>query len=519
MEHFKKLGLSKNLLKVIEELSFTVPSEIQEKAIPLVLKGKDVIGYAATGSGKTLAFGAGIAERVIKGKGVQALIMTPTRELAEQVADSVIMFSKHHKLTMQKVYGGVSMEPQIIGLRKAEVVIGTPGRLLDLLRRGTLKLDNLHILVLDEADRLVDMGFLPDVETIIKQCPKKRQTLLFSATSSPDMDYIQDEHMTNPTVIEVTQYVDPTKLTQVYYDVPTNLKFSLLVHLLKKDTSKLMMVFCNTKRNADIITSNLKKQNINALAIHGGLSQNKRTGVLKSFHDENIQVMVCTDVAARGLDIKNVSHVYNYDSPKNNKEYIHRIGRTARAGKEGKAISLVAERDYENFRNVINDSSLKIDLKEVPKIEKVPFLFKSFTQENRDYRGGSGFGRSSRFGRDNRERRPRSFGGRDERPRSFGGNNRGERDERPRRFGGNNRGERPRRFGGNNSSGSRNFGGRPRSFGGNNRFRRDSREGNTESGKDERKNRFSKRQFHNKRDSNEKSERRPFHHNKKRLVH
>ncbi len=409
MKDFKELGLSKNLLKVIEELRFEIPSEIQEKGIPLVLKGKDVVGYSATGSGKTFAFGAGIVENVKKGKGIQSLVLTPTRELAEQVADAIKSFSKDIKLSVQKVYGGVSINPQIHGLRKADIVVGTPGRILDHLQRETLKLDKISILVLDEADRLVDMGFLPDVEKIIQQCPKKRQTLLFSATSSLDMDYIQKNYMINPTEIEVVKYVDPSKLSQCYYDVPTNLKFSLLVQLLKNDKSKLVMVFCNTKSNTDIVASNLKRLGINALAIHGGLNQSKRTQVMKQFHDEHISVLVCTDVAARGLDIKNVSHVYNYDSPKNSKEYIHRIGRTARAGKEGEAISIVAERDYENFRRVVDDSSLTIPSKELPQIEKVQFHFKSFNQERRD-----------RFDRSRRPQRGYSRGGSHSRGRDSG---------------------------------------------------------------------------------------------------
>jgi len=403
MESFRKLGLSESVLKVIKGLSFTAPSEIQERAIPLILEGRDVIGYAATGSGKTLAFGAGIINKVKKGEGIQALIMTPTRELTEQVADAVIQFSKNNKLKIAKVYGGVSITNQINELKTADVVVGTPGRLLDHLQRETLILKDVKVLVLDEADRLVDMGFLPDVEKIIQLCPIRRQTLLFSATSSLDMDYIQKEYMIEHIIVEVIKYVDPSKLRQYFYDVPTNLKFSLLVHLVKEDKSKLVMVFCNTKTNTDIVARNLQRVGINAMAIHGGIGQNKRSAIMKRFHEENIHVLVCTDVAARGLDIKNVSHVYNYDSPKNSKEYIHRVGRTARAGKEGKAISIVAERDYENFRNVYDDSSLKIQQLDLPKLEKIPFFFKSMDRGRSRFRGGPR--REGRYGRDNRGHR------------------------------------------------------------------------------------------------------------------
>lgn len=445
MEEFKKLGLSEDLLRVIKEHSFTEPSEIQRKAIPISLKGKDVIGYSETGSGKTLAFGASIIETTERGKGIQALILTPTRELAEQVADALKGFSRHKGLKIEKVYGGVGIHNQIKGLEKADIVVGTPGRILDHMQRVTLDLFNLKILVLDEADRLVDMGFLPDVEKIIKACPPKRQTLLFSATSSPDIDYIKENYMINPTEIETSKYVDPTKLKQVYYDVPTNMKFSLLVHLLKNDESHLSMVFCNTKMNADIVSSNLQNNGVNAMPIHGGLNQSKRTTILQKFHDEQIKVLVCTDVAARGLDIKNVSHVYNYDSSKNSKEYIHRIGRTARAGKEGMAISIVSERDYENFRRIIDDSSLNISLKELPEFEKIPFQYKSFSNRGRgprrDYRGQS---------------RGRSFGGRDSGSRSSSsGRSYGDRDSRPSYGGG-----RSRSFGGRDSSRGKSYGDR-----------------------------------------------------------
>lgn len=369
MEKFKKLNLSEGILKAIEAYKFHEPSEIQEKAIPLILEGKDVVGSSATGSGKTLAFGAGIIEQAKTGEGIQALVLTPTRELAEQVADSLRNFAYHFNLNIKEIYGGVAIGPQISALRHTEVVVGTPGRILDLLERRALNLERLKILVLDEADRMLDMGFIEDVNKIISQCPKKRQTLLFSATISADIEHIAFKYMKDPVYIEAKSYVDASKLTQIYYDVPDNLKFSLLVHLLKKEQSGLVMVFCNTRRTTELITKNLRRYDIEAVAIHGGLSQNKRSNTLDSFHSHKSLILVCTDVAARGLDIKNVSHIYNYDSPKTSVDYIHRIGRTARAGEEGKAISLLSSRDYDNFRNVMSDESLKITSEKVPKLE------------------------------------------------------------------------------------------------------------------------------------------------------
>jgi len=247
MEAFKKLKLSESILKVIEAAGFKEPTEIQEKTIPLVLQGRDVIGSSATGSGKTLAFGAGIIENVKKGGGVQALVLTPTRELAEQVAVSLRMFSKNFGLNVKEIYGGMSMEPQIYALRNSEIVVGTPGRILDHLDRRTLDLGKVRFLVLDEADRMLEMGFIEDVEKIIKACPKERQTLLFSATIYSDIAVIANKYMKNPARVEVESYVDPSKLKQVFYDVAQDMKFSLLAHLLKEEKEGLVMVFSNTR--------------------------------------------------------------------------------------------------------------------------------------------------------------------------------------------------------------------------------------------------------------------------------
>jgi ATP-dependent RNA helicase DeaD len=463
MKTFEELGISKNILKAIEELGFTEPSEIQEKVIPLAIAGKDIIGGSATGSGKTLAFGASIIEHAKPGHGLQALILVPTRELAEQVSESLKIFSKYHPITISAIYGGVDINPQIKKLRTSDVVVGTPGRILDHLSRGTIDFSKIKAVVLDEADRMLDMGFHWDVEKILKQCPVKRQTLLFSATISSDIDFLAKKYMINPVEISVESYVDPELLAQIYYDVSQNLKFSLLVHLLKHENANLVMVFCSTRINADFIGKNLRKAGINALVIHGGLTQNKRSNVMDNFHEAEVNVLVCTDIAARGLDIKGVSHVYNYDIPKTNKEYIHRIGRTARAGAEGKAVNLVSSRDYDNFRKVLSDHSLKIKQEALPKLESINISFDSGFRERsygdrinysgrnqRRYQSHSRYGRSEgrSFGRRNdnrsynREERsnPRNEG-REER-RSFGRDSR-----RNPRFGRRNFGSRSNRQG------------------------------------------------------------------------
>jgi ATP-dependent RNA helicase DeaD len=370
MENFKILGISEPVLRSIRDERFESPSEIQEKSIPLIIAGKDVIAGSATGSGKTLAFAAGILKNAEKGRGIQALVLTPTRELAEQVAQALSKFSKYKPLEIIAVYGGVGINPQIRGLKTADVVVGTPGRLLDHIARNTLRLGRVNTLVLDEADRMFDMGFKDDVEKIIRKCPQERQTLLFSATINKEVVQLSRRYMHEPLQVSVDSFVDPKKLVQTYYDVADDQKFSLLLHLLKNENSDLVMVFCNTKRNTDKVTKNLRFSGIDALAIHGGLTQYKRNDVMQQFHTGKFCVLVCTDVAARGLDIHGVSHVYNYDIPRESKQYIHRIGRTARAGAEGKAINILSRTDYDNFGRVLKENDVEITEEPLPAFAK-----------------------------------------------------------------------------------------------------------------------------------------------------
>jgi len=403
VEKFRQLGLSEPALKEIKELGFKEPSEIQIKSIPLVLQGKDVIAGASTGSGKTLAFGTGIINKTKKDYGIQGLVLTPTRELAEQITRELKKFSYNKQLKIISVYGGVSMLRQIKELKSAEIVVATPGRLLDHLSRKTIDLQYIKILVLDEADRMLDMGFKEDVEKIISQCPEKRQTLLYSATISSEVAQIAQNYMKEPVEVSAEPHVDPTKLKQVYYDIQDNLKYSLLKHLLENEKAKLAMVFCNTRNNVDFIANNLKYSGIDALPIHGGFTQDKRTKILAQFHSKKTHVLVCTDVAARGLDIPEVSHVYNYDIPKDHKEYIHRIGRTARAGENGKVINIITSRDYDNFSSVLNHNR---DMKISP--EKTPYIKRAEIKWMNARRSGRrrGFGQTDNRRQD--RRRPES---------------------------------------------------------------------------------------------------------------
>ena len=394
MEQFKKLGICEPILRAIEDERFTEPSEIQEKSIPYILKGRDVVAESATGSGKTLAFGAGVMDDIEKGEGIQAVILTPTRELAEQVASSLQIFGRYQHSKISAVYGGVGIEPQIKRLKRTEIVVGTPGRVLDHINRGTMKLGNVDKLVLDEADTMLDMGFIDDVKKIMRACPQDKQVLLFSATISREVNRLADKYMKDPVKVSVEAYVDSSKLEQIYYKVSSSLKFSLLLSLIKNERSGLIMVFCNTQRNTDFIAKNLQKYDVDAVALHGGLNQSKRTAIMNKFHSAKATVLVCTDVAARGIDVPEVSHVYNYDIPNESKNYVHRIGRTARAGKEGKAISILTDRDRGFFDAVLQDNDVDIIEEDTPYIQQVEIKWMEKPKDNK--RGGRRQGRNQK---------------------------------------------------------------------------------------------------------------------------
>ena len=470
MEKFTKLGLSKELTDVLKKAGFKDPTEIQEQAIPPAMAGKDIIGGSETGSGKTLAFASAIIENLKPNREIQAIILTPTRELAVQVANSIRDFSQNKNIHVLAVYGGVRIETQINKIPTTDILVGTPGRIIDHLNRRTLKLNKVKFLVLDEVDRMFDMGFSKDVEKIINECPKERQTMMFSATISQDLDYFAKKYTKNPVKISLKPYVDPSNLKQVYYDVPDHKKFSLLVSLLKKENADLVMVFCNTRRNVDFIADNLIRIGINAKAIHGGLEQKKRIRVLEEFHKKGLGVLVCTDVAARGLDIKGVTHIYNYDVPIEPKDYIHRIGRTARAGKQGKAITILASRNYENFGNLTQSKEIKITSERMPQLEIVRIKIDSQGRNNRFNKNPrNNFNKTPR--RNTSENNTRRFSN-NNRPRNNTNENSQKRfgsDNRPR-----NNNSNPRKY--NNENNPRGFSSdnRPKRFSSNDRPRRNS---------------------------------------------
>jgi ATP-dependent RNA helicase DeaD len=390
---FEELDVSPNILKAVKKKGFVEPTSIQKKSIPLILKGHDVVGQSLTGSGKTAAYSIPLISKIdINGK-IQVLVIAPTRELAVQIDDNIRELGQFMKIKTALIYGGVAINSQINDLKKAHIVIATPGRILDHINRRTIDLNNVKTLVLDEADKMFEMGFIDDIKRIIGYIPKNRQTILFSATMPSEIVRIIKSYLNEPTIIKEKLYVEKNLLKQIYFDVTPKEKFSLLVHLLKEKTSGLSIVFCETRREVDIITKNLKKQGIHAMAVHGGLSQNKRSSAVDSLKKENIDVLVATDVAARGLDINNISHIYNYDSAKNSEEYTHRIGRTARAGKEGVAITILSNRDHDKFQNVLRNSDINIEKEILPQFEKVTFLKTS--DENPYENKNSGFRRGN----------------------------------------------------------------------------------------------------------------------------
>jgi len=398
---FEEMGIEEKVLDSLSAIGFEKPTRIQSETIPIIKQGFDVIGQSETGSGKTAAFGIPLIEKVERNGKLQALVLAPTRELALQIESDFRRFAQFKKLFIQAVYGGVSMSPQIDGLRRAEIVVGTPGRVLDHMERGTLDASNLKIFVLDEADKMLDMGFVEDIQTIERHIPKNRQTLLFSATMPNGLEDIKNNFTRNAKRIRTEIKVREDLLKQFYCDVDQNSKFSLLVHLIKKENPRLGIIFCNSRREADSIARNLQENGINATALHGGLTQNRREHIMQEFHKGVIEILVATDVAARGLDIKNVTHIFNYSIPRNIDDYANRIGRTARAGESGVAISLLSRDDHNLFRQILRSFDYNIEKMRVTDFKIIPFRRYQYREENsfrRNFRGNSSgnFGRSSR---------------------------------------------------------------------------------------------------------------------------
>ncbi len=355
---FRALGLDANILKAVTAAGYTEPTPIQTAAIPLILAGHDLIGIAQTGTGKTAAFTLPILGKLAASigagqrRGIRVLVLAPTRELVVQIEENVRAYGRYLSLRMATVYGGVGEHPQIMALRSGvDIVVATPGRLLDLMGRKNGDFSGLQFLVLDEADRMLDMGFLPDIRRIVKAMPTKRQTLLFSASLSRDIEQVTREFQHAPKVVQIGKRANPAEtVTQFVYEVPKHLKSSLLVHLLKDPQMNVVLVFVRMKHSADRLADLLNHKGFKTATIHSNRSQSQRLRALKDFKSGAVRVLVATDIAARGIDVDGNSHVVNYDFPMHSEDYVHRIGRTGRAHAIGDAISFITAADYGALR-------------------------------------------------------------------------------------------------------------------------------------------------------------------------
>jgi ATP-dependent RNA helicase RhlE len=352
---FSSFKLHPKIAAGVRALGYQTPTSIQMQTIPPILSGKDVMGLAQTGTGKTAAFVLPILERLLPGpRGkVRALIIAPTRELAEQTHVSIRELGRSTHLTSCTIYGGVSLNPQIQKLRAGvDIIVACPGRLLDHLNQGTINLANLEVLVLDEADRMFDMGFLPDIKRIIKQVPRKRQTLMFSATMPDSIRKLTDEVLHNPVTVKVGPTAPASTVSHALYPVQQHLKTGLLLELLRQTDTESILIFTRTKHRAKCIGQELQKKGYKAASLQGNLSQNKRQDALDGFRKGSYQILVATDIAARGIDVLSISHVVNYDMPDTTDAYTHRIGRTGRAAKTGDAFTFVSQEDEPQVKDI-----------------------------------------------------------------------------------------------------------------------------------------------------------------------
>jgi len=371
---FSAIGLSATIMQGVTKSGYSAPTEIQKKAIPLAMEGKDVIGCAPTGTGKTAAFVLPLLDRLQRSaqkdgpRHPRALILTPTRELAQQIEDSIRTYGKFTGFRAISIYGGVGMGNQLTGLRQGvDIVVATPGRLIDHLERGTINLSRVEFLVLDEADRMFDMGFIKAVRSIIAKVPAQRQTLLFSATMSREVRDLVAGIQKNPQLIEIGQSFTPVKsVVQHFYGVSQHSKGDLLQHILDNEPVETMLVFSRTKHGADKIARKLAQRGVRTAAIHSNRSQSQRISALEGFKRREFKVLVATDLAARGIDVEGITHVVNYDTPVFSEDYIHRIGRTGRADASGIALTFVSMDEEKYFKRIEQFTGMRFELKDYP---------------------------------------------------------------------------------------------------------------------------------------------------------
>lgn len=421
---FDTLGLTAGILRAVSDQGYSEPTPIQAQAIPAVLAGQDVMASAQTGTGKTAAFTLPLLHKLVNGRRApgqrhpRALVLTPTRELAAQVADSISTYGKYVPLKSAVVYGGVKIQPQIQKLRRGvDVLVATPGRLLDHLGQNTVSLEQVEMLVLDEADRMLDMGFIHDIRRILKLIPEQRQTLLFSATFSTAIKKLADDLLQDPILVEVARQNSTAEtISQMIHPVDRQRKRELLAHMIGQENWEQVLVFTRTKHGANRLAEQLEKDGLKTAAIHGNKSQGARTRALRDFKRGIVRVLVATDIAARGLDIDHLPHVVNFELPNVSEDYVHRIGRTGRAGKQGRAVSLVSVEEYPLLHSI--ERLLKQDLPKavVPGYEPAGPLPHEVSRGGRrrpPQRRGSSNG--PKAGLPHRRRRPQEAGS-DDRP-------------------------------------------------------------------------------------------------------
>ena len=371
---FKELGLVPEIMKAIEDMGFEEPTPIQKASIPAAMEGKDLIGQAQTGTGKTAAFGIPILEKIdMTEKGPQAIVLSPTRELAIQSAEEMNRLAQYLPIHALPIYGGQDIERQFRALRKKpNIIVATPGRLMDHMKRGTIDLSHVQILVLDEGDEMVDMGFIDDIRTILAGMPEERQTMFFSATMPALIRELAESFLRDPVLVKIKAATVTIDLVeQEYIELPDMQKFDCLCRLLDMENPELAIVFVRTKRRDDEVTEALKKRGYMAEGLHGDLSQQKRDAVVRQFKEGTIDILVATDVAARGLDISGVTHVYNFDMPQDSETYVHRVGRTGRAGQTGLAMTFVVSREIGQLHDIERAIRRKIRRKSVPTLSDV----------------------------------------------------------------------------------------------------------------------------------------------------
>ncbi len=370
---FEQLSLPQEVLRVINERGYSQPTSVQNKAIPSIFSGKNVIVQSATGSGKTLCYASHVANIVESGYGVQALIVAPTKELVRQIAKEIEDFCKYKLLNIVTTFGGGSYKEQLEEIYKADIIIGTSGRISDFVEKGSFELGPLKTVIMDEADELfLSTQFLREVEFILSQTPKKSQKLVFSATIPKEATKLIKHYIKDPKRIVATEYVDPKKLKQLIYEVEVDQKFSLLVNLLNTEHLGLSIIFCNRQDTAEWLSKNLKNHcDLDYKLLHGDTPNGRRTKILNDFREEKFDLLITTDIAARGIDVPNITHVFNYNIPKIADKYIHRIGRTARAGAQGKVINFVSKEDYKNFFEVLKEHNISLIPKDLPKFDQV----------------------------------------------------------------------------------------------------------------------------------------------------